>query len=80
MLNSYQQLAKNHKNQETNILVSFDEFFDTISGQLDSDVSRVFATASGQIDNKQSLKPFDSRVLKLLFLMDNAENNYSCYD
>ncbi|TCO79772.1 BREX system P-loop protein BrxC [Marinisporobacter balticus] len=65
LLGAYQQVAVDHMDKDTNILIPFSAFYKTIETFLDSSIRSVIMHA----EKNDNLNDFDVEVLKLLFLV-----------
>lgn len=65
LLGAFQESAKKYANCETNILVPFDSFYNTLEQFIDYDVKMVFSSAR----KKNTISEFDLRVLTILFMI-----------
>lgn len=75
MLNSFQEVAKKLQSQETDTLVPFHLFYDTIQTILDSPIRRVIERCLLAAENHNGLEAFDADVLKLLYLIRYVDDN-----
>lgn len=65
LLSAFQDSAKKYSETDTNLLVPFDSFYQTIEQFIDWDIKTVFASA----EKKATLDAFDLRVLRILFMI-----------
>lgn len=65
LLSAFQDSAKKYAENDTNLLVPFDSFYQTIEQFIDWDIKTVFASA----EKKATLDAFDLRVLRILFMI-----------
>ncbi len=65
LLSAFQDSAKKYAESDTNLLVPFDSFYQTIEQFIDWDIKTVFSSA----EKKATLDGFDIRVLRVLFMI-----------
>lgn len=65
LLSAFQDSAKKYAESDTNLLVPFDSFYQTIEQFIDWDIKTVFSSA----EKKTTLNAFDIRVLRVLFMI-----------
>jgi hypothetical protein len=65
LLNAFQQSSIDYGSKDLNALVPFDNFYSTVENFIDYNIKTVFAHA----EERGILKPFDLRVLRLLFMI-----------
>ena len=70
LLDAFQTSAKKYANNESGLLVPFDDFYQTIEQFIDYDIKTVFSNA----ERKTSLMPLDIRVLRVLFMIKHVKD------
>ena len=70
LLEAFQTSAKRVMNMESGLLIPFDSFFATAEEFIDFDIKTVFINAT----RKPSLKEFDIRVLRILFMIKHVKD------
>lgn len=69
MLSAFQESAQAVQGAQVGLLVPFWRFFDAISKDLEHGVIRVIDRAERAAEDDHGLKPYDVRILKLLYLI-----------
>lgn len=69
LLNSFQEIAKNMKEDNTDKIAKFAEFYDTIEKFLDSSVVKTITKSA----NRADLSDYDIQVLKTLYMIKDIE-------
>lgn len=70
LLDAFQTSAKKYAENESGLLVPFDDFYQTIEQFIDYDIKTVFSNA----ERKDSLLPLDIRVLRVLFMIKHVKD------
>ena len=70
LLDAFQTSAKECAEQQSGLLVPFDNFYQTLEQFIDYDIKTVFA----QAERKGSLEEFDIRVLRVLFMIKHVKD------
>ncbi|SDC56409.1 BREX system P-loop protein BrxC [Geotoga petraea] len=73
LLSAYQESAIIYEEEETDTLIPFHSFYETIKNFLKSQIIRVFENAEDLVDSA-AIKEEDIKVLKTLFLIRYVEN------
>ena len=68
LMNAFQKSAILRAEKDTNLLIPFNAFYETIEEFMDHDIKQIFARASKRLSN-----PFDLEVLKVLFMLKNVK-------
>lgn len=65
LLSAFQESAKVYATKDTNVLVPFDSFYQTLEQFIDWDIKTVFTNA----EKRPTISEFDLRVLRVLFMI-----------
>lgn len=72
LLSAFQNSAKKHAESEVELLVPFNDFYDTAEEFMDYNIKQVFSSAKRRVDDG-TLQSFDIEVLKVLFMLKNVK-------